>query len=208
MLYLTAIGMFLCFAILWWEFTEVDVINGNGLVEKYLVRRTLWRWYDRLAVYVHHFVEDDWSMDLHSHPKWFISIGLRGEYIEEDEQQLPNGVMVRRRTHFKAPWIRFFPASHEHRLMLRRDEAGEPIPCWTLVIVGRIQQNWGYWLPFTMNRKDLGQAAEALAAQRLDGYMPQRFRLQQEHGATRAWAWIPWDRYVYNRKLAASRTRQ
>lgn len=39
---------------------------------------------------------------------------------------------------FRAPWIRTFPADHVHRLRARN--------CWTLVVVGRPQREWGFWL--------------------------------------------------------------
>jgi len=38
-------------------------------------------------VYLHKFVGSDWSRDLHDHPKWFVSIGLWGGYVEEVGEQ-------------------------------------------------------------------------------------------------------------------------
>lgn len=54
-----------------------EEINGGNRCPAYLYRWTLFacRWF---GVYVHRFVGDDWSLDLHDHPKRFISIGLRG----------------------------------------------------------------------------------------------------------------------------------
>lgn len=111
----------------------MEEINGDGLCPTYLYRWTLLatRWF---KVYLHHFVGDDWSRDLHDHPKRFISIGLRGAYGED--RWNGNGVSTRV---FVAPWIRSFPAEHRHRLFLiGRD-------CWTLVIVGRSVREWGFW---------------------------------------------------------------
>ncbi len=112
------------------RFFQLEEINGDGLCPTYLYRWTLLsiRWF---KIYVHHFIGDDWSRDLHDHPKRFISIGLKGAYLEET----PDGLRK-----YQAPWIRTFPATHIHRLRLidRR-------PCWTVVIVFRPVRKWGFW---------------------------------------------------------------
>lgn len=59
-----------------------EEMDGCGRCPTYLVRWTLLKWGDR-GIYLHHFVGDDWSRDLHDHPKRFISIGLWGAYVEE-----------------------------------------------------------------------------------------------------------------------------
>jgi hypothetical protein len=82
------------------------------------------------AIYIHHFVGDDWSLDLHDHPKRFISIGLWDSYVETTK----TGRRVCR-----APWIRSFPATHAHRIQT---------PCgsyWTLVITSGAKREWGFW---------------------------------------------------------------
>ncbi len=111
------------------RFFRREEINGNNTCPTYLYRWTLAR-LASCGVYLHHFVGDDWSKDLHDHPKRFISIGLWGGYIEET----PAGDRV-----FKAPWIRSFPAEHIHRLRL----VGRS--CWTLVVVLRAVRAWGFW---------------------------------------------------------------
>jgi hypothetical protein len=63
-------------------FGEPEQINGHERCETYLWRWTVAKWRGR-GIYLHHFVGDDWSRDLHDHPKRFISIGLWGWYIEE-----------------------------------------------------------------------------------------------------------------------------
>lgn len=114
-------------------------IDGHGAVERYLHRWTLLRLWGGRAVYLHHFVGSDWSGDLHDHPKSFLSVGLWGSYIEVTPDK-PDG-----RT-WRAPWIRWFPATHVHRLDVPRN-------CWTLVIVGRLCRQWGFhtadgWVPW------------------------------------------------------------
>lgn len=109
---------------------NLEEINGDGLCPTYLYRWTLLvtRWF---KVYLHHFVGEDWTKDMHDHPKRFVTIGLRGSYIEET----PGGERL-----WRAPWIRSFPATHVHRL--RMVNGGE---CRTLVIVFKTVRQWGFW---------------------------------------------------------------
>jgi len=126
-----------------------EEINGHGRCPTYLYRwtlfqpkrpRAIWRGF---GIYLHKFVGDDWSHDLHDHPKRFISIGLRGGYCEVTPML---GVdadawwMVSH-TVYLAPWIRTFPANHIHRIVLLHHRK----PCWTLVIVLRTVRQWGFW---------------------------------------------------------------
>src|SRR5581483_11352359 len=109
-----------------------EEINGAGRCPTYLYRWTLLR-LRRLgvAVYLHRFVGEDWSKDLHDHPKRFVSVGLYGGYVEET----PKGTRT-----YRAPWLRSFPATHTHRLTL-----GPFRECWTLVIVFAAVRPWGFW---------------------------------------------------------------
>jgi hypothetical protein len=125
-------------------------IDGNGRCPTYLHRWTVFqprrpRWFWRgFGVYLHKFVGDDWSLDMHDHPKRFISIGLSGSYREEtptaDWFESDDDVVERIDTVYHAPWIRTFPAHHIHRIALMGGR-----PCWTLVIVLRHVREWGFW---------------------------------------------------------------
>lgn len=116
-------------AILGRLFGKPEEINGHGRCPTYLYRWFLLstRWF---KVYLHHFVGDDWSRDLHDHPKRFLSIGLYGSYIEET----PKGERM-----YRAPWVRTFPAAHIHRLRVPCRN------CWTLVVVFSTTRPWGFW---------------------------------------------------------------
>lgn len=109
----------------------LEEINGDGRCPTYLFRWTLLR-VGEFAVYLHKFVGDDWSLDLHDHPRRFISIGLRGSYYEITPTE--------GRT-WRAPWIRTFPAEHIHRLSGPTPQ----VPCWTIVVVLRKSRPWGFW---------------------------------------------------------------
>lgn len=127
-----------------------EEINGHGRCPTYLHRWTLFqpRWGRGFGIYVHKFIGDDWSLDLHDHPKRFISIGLKGSYIEETPDRPPYinrlgeriGSRLELRT-YRAPWLRTFPASHVHRISGPTPAA----PCWTLVIVLTHTREWGFW---------------------------------------------------------------
>lgn len=119
-------------------FGQAEEINGGERCPTYMYRWTMidTRWG---KVYLHKFVGDDWSYDLHDHPKRFISIGLYGSYLEETPIN-PNfcGSLTTRRR-YRAPWIRSFPPEHKHRITTPFGH------CWTLVIVGPWERDWGFW---------------------------------------------------------------
>lgn len=108
----------------------MEEINGDGMCPTYLYRWTILRWRAR-ALYLHYFIGDDWTLDLHDHPRRFVSLGLWGRYIEETQA----GERV-----WRAPWLRSFPATHRHRLKLI-----DKRPCWTLVLVLKKERPWGFW---------------------------------------------------------------
>jgi hypothetical protein len=129
-------------------FGSPEEINGANRCPTYLYRwfllRTRW-----FKAYVHHFVADDWSLDLHDHPKRFISIGLKGGYIERTPDSRILGLGTKFKI-FKAPWIRSFPATHIHRIEMFRSGGSNGVPerihdCWTLCIVLRGTREWGFW---------------------------------------------------------------
>ena len=93
------------------------------------------RWFN---VYLHKFCRDDDDRALHDHPFAFISLMLRGRYVE-----MVQGGFKRRR------WlsIAFRKAAHRHRVILYRDDDDNPMPCWTLVITGPRVREWGFWCP-------------------------------------------------------------
>jgi len=130
---------------------DVEEINGDGRCPTYLYRWALLRLGGWCSIYLHKFVGDDWSLDLHDHPKRFVSIGLWGWYDEQtdipaDIASWLDGVAgtelrATTRRRWRAPWVRTFRASHRHRLTGPTREH----PCWTIVIVGRAVRQWGFW---------------------------------------------------------------
>lgn len=115
-------------------FGQPEEINGHGRCPTYMYRWTLGH-IGPVKFYVHRFVGDDWSRDLHDHPKRFISIGLWGSYWEQVPATEPD---LKRWLHYVAPWFRTFKPVHQHRIECYQG-------CWTLVIVGPTKREWGFW---------------------------------------------------------------
>lgn len=114
---------------------EVEEINGGRRCPTYLYRWELLALFGgRIRVYLHKFVGDDWAIDLHDHPKRFVSIGISGRYTEHR----PGGLTVE----YTAPWVRQFGPTHRHRLT----GPTQASPCWTMVIVGPPVRDWGFWV--------------------------------------------------------------
>lgn len=116
------------------------VIGGHD--DPYLLRWFVIPRNHRFNVYVHKFMRSDDDRALHDHPWWFVSIILRGGYIEHT----PGGQRLR-----KAPSIAYRKAEHIHRVELFTewfDGIGErEVPCWTLILTGPKARHWGFWCP-------------------------------------------------------------
>ena len=122
----------------WWLRTWFSgkphfIIGPRYLLRWYVIPRNPW-----LNIYLHQFLHDDEDRALHDHPWWFVSVMLRGKYRE----------VVRDRFIERAsPSIAFRSAEHAHRVVLKRDADNRPVPCWTLVITGRVTRDWGFLCP-------------------------------------------------------------
>jgi len=114
--------------------------------EVYMRRFVLLRLKSGRGIYLHNFLRNDDRRDPHDHTGRFISIGLKGGYVEDKglsfiwEGQLGFEGYCER---FTAPWIRTFPPNHIHIISLRPRQT-----CWTLIFHGKYVRPWG----FTTNR--------------------------------------------------------
>lgn len=118
-------------------FGKPELIDGGGACPAYLARWIIGKLPSNLGkVYIHAFYDQDWSKDLHDHPKRFTSIGLWGTYAETIF--VGTGPEKAKRI-YSAPWIRTFAATHAHRV--------SPITetVWTLVHVGGASRDWGFF---------------------------------------------------------------
>lgn len=122
------------------------------------------RWYviprnHRVNVYIHKFLRDDDDRALHDHPWWFVSLILKGGYIEMSETDEGKTSMLCRtsvadvRSPFWRRCVAFRPATYRHRVALPHGRDGEGVvsadvprvPCWTLIVTGPKSRLWGFW---------------------------------------------------------------
>ena len=114
----------------WFPYTAMDGRSTGWSRGRFVIqgplcpslhRWTIWSRPKGRKVYLHAWEADDWSRDLHDHSTDMWSIGLWGSYTEVTDDG--------ERT-YRAPWVRWFPATHRHRIAVRRG------PVWTLVLAG------------------------------------------------------------------------
>ena len=96
----------------------------------------------RFNIYLHKFLRDDDDRALHDHPWWFISIMVKGGYVETLACEHEDVVIER-----KSPSIAYRSATARHRVALFKNSDGTAKPCWTIVITGRKAREWGFWCP-------------------------------------------------------------
>lgn len=116
-------------------------VSIGGTADPYMRRWHITPRGDGPATYLHQFLRDDDDRALHDHPWPSVGIILAGGYREH----LPGNRIVGREVGdviYRAP-------EQRHRVELHRDGAGQPIPAWTLFLVGNRVREWGFWCPGT-----------------------------------------------------------
>ena len=118
-----------------WAFMEKFIVPSYDTDEDYLIR---WRLIQTplFGIYLHKFEGPDPRDTLHDHPWNFVSIILRGGYVE---RRLNPKTMTVNENH-KVRFINVLKAKDSHAIIriLRN-------PTWSLLFVGRRQRTWGYW---------------------------------------------------------------
>ena len=94
----------------------------------YLTRWALVTRFGSLRLHKWRCGDDD--RNFHDHPWWFITIVLKGSYIDIS----PHG-----EDHLRRFSVRFRPAHHRHTV--KTDGA------WTLLVTGPQVRTWGFWIP-------------------------------------------------------------
>lgn len=107
--------------------------ESNPLLVRYILFRC-----EAFGVYLHKLCRSDYDRALHDHPWPFISVVLCGGYDEVHDQTTDGSTVT---VWHKAGSVLVRAAEWRHRFVLHR------APVWTLVIVGRRQRRWGFWLP-------------------------------------------------------------
>ncbi len=118
----------------WMDRFEVPEYDGEGTyLTRWRVVQTPWG-----GVYVHRFTGPDPRATLHDHPWNFLSIIVRGGYVE---RRLDPETMEVDEAH-KVRWLNRIRASEAHSIMrLLR------VPTWSVMLVGRRLRTWGYLEP-------------------------------------------------------------
>lgn len=118
-----------------WDLFDRFIIGtpGDEYLDRLRILVTPW-----FQIMLHRIYRPDRQRDLHDHPWSFLSIVLRGSYIEDvpcplGEHCGPHGRTVR--------WWNWKRSTDRHsiRWVSRR-------PVWTLVITGPKRRTWGFWV--------------------------------------------------------------
>ncbi|HXI82093.1 MAG TPA: hypothetical protein VNM34_14900 [Verrucomicrobiae bacterium] len=114
----------------WAIFSREDIPDSLHPERTYLTRWRLLQtpWF---GVYLHAIREPDRDRHMHDHPWSFVSVVLRGGYLEER----PDGRTGRRRA--GSVCLRRAEDLHRVALLARR-------PTWTLVLAGWRRRSWGF----------------------------------------------------------------
>lgn len=102
-------------------------------VPDYMQRFVFWEptWW-RPGLRIHHILCSDPEVLEHDHPWWFISLIVSNGYIE----------WINNKAHWREPAdVLFRKATHKHRLELEPNTT-----TWTIVLHGRKQQTWKFYL--------------------------------------------------------------
>lgn len=118
-----------------WQFmTRFDINDdkGNLYLRRWRVIQT-----PLCSLYLHKIVRGDSDPFVHDHPWVFLSIILRGGYVEVRRDNFTHQLRER---HVR--WWNYMSRDDAHYIKtLDRN------PTWTLLFVGRRRRTWGFWVP-------------------------------------------------------------
>lgn len=104
---------------------------------------------------LHHFLPTSRDRDPHDHPRAFVTVVVRGDYVDVQPRACKRGhvghyddatfcqtcgapILDEVADHVRAPAIRYRPATHTHKTY-----AGER-GAWTIVVMGPLVRAWGF----------------------------------------------------------------
>ena len=110
------------------------VVGGDN---PYLLRWWLCRYKRWLPVaYLHCFLRSDSDRALHDHPFGYVSLILRGSYVEHTIRQ---GGIHQRKRYSEGDVLWRLDGRFAHRIEIDK-------PCWTLFLRGPFYRQWGFHL--------------------------------------------------------------
>lgn len=83
------------------------------------------------SIRLHHWLAPDDDRAMHDHPWWFLTMCLRGGYVDHS----PSGD-----DHLRPGSIRYRPAEHQHTVF------PDPGGAWTIFVTGPKSRDWGFWV--------------------------------------------------------------
>lgn len=87
---------------------------------------------------VHHFYRSDDKRATHDHPFWFLTLILKGGYVDITYNERGEA-----QCQFMRPGrIALRPANHKHSVVVGQGYGG----CWTFVLTGPSKRKWGFFL--------------------------------------------------------------
>jgi hypothetical protein len=110
----------------------VDYPGATPLLHRYILFRI-----PSFGIYLHHLLRSDYERSLHCHPFTFVSLIIKGQYIEHHDQTRDGKEVAALRPRWS---LLYRPAEWRHRLEMDS-------PVWTMVFVGRRRRPWGFYLP-------------------------------------------------------------
>lgn len=89
---------------------------------------------------IHYFPPEVSDRDPHDHPRSFLTFVLRGRYVDTswEKVDLPDQEYMATIEMVYAGRVIYRPAKHLH--IVETDQVG----CWTLVVMGPLQREWGF----------------------------------------------------------------
>jgi hypothetical protein len=123
-----------------------------GHMERYWLLKPRW-WTLGCSIRVHHILRSDSDRVLHDHPWPFMTVILRGGYLEERPLfKTPPELLMKRMallgveptvtTMHRPGSVLFRAATSRHRLVIPRWKTA-----WTLFFMGPRLQEWGFYTP-------------------------------------------------------------
>lgn len=98
---------------------------------RYQLLKTKW-----INVYLHQLEAPEWHpVGCHDHPWWFVTVLLKGGYLEKQNGRREKGGVLKRRYPGQ---ILYRPASHAHDVITPYGRS------WSLVVTGRKSHSWGF----------------------------------------------------------------
>lgn len=163
---LEQIGDFLDDKVYTFTIQPVDMKDGGEECRDYLKRWYLFRLTDEvrakhpklhhllsfmkgilgIEIYLHKISDDDSDRHLHDHPWDMVAVSLVGGYNEIVPHHSTDGVHEEDRmvVSHDAPTYHVKTCRSFHSVQLKRDEKGDKIVNWSLVIRGRKKKDWGF----------------------------------------------------------------